>query len=111
MRLPRGLSGIWHRLTGDYRKIKALNERETVLAWQRDREERDALAWAQLDECHALQQDINRQRDRASQDLMDLRKDVANYQKFEQEREQHKREREEQIRKRKSRRHRRNLDL
>lgn len=110
-RLPRGLSGIWHRLTGDYRKIKALNERESLLAWQRDREERDALVWAQLDERHALQQEIGRQRDRASQDLLDLRKDVANFQKLEQEREQHKRERDEQMRKRKSRRHRRNLDL
>ncbi|WP_299966020.1 relaxase/mobilization nuclease domain-containing protein [uncultured Roseobacter sp.] len=110
-RLPRGLSGIWHRLTGDFKKIKALNERETLLAWQRDREERDALAWAQLDERHALQQDIKQQRDHASQDLMDLRKDVANYQIFEQERDQHKRDRDEQMRKRRSRRHRRNLDL
>lgn len=110
-RLPRGLSGIWHRLTGDYRKIKALNERETLLAWQRDRDERDVLAWVQIKERQVLQQDIKRQREHSSQDLMDLRKDVANYQKFEQERDQHKREREEQMRKRRSRRNRRNLDL
>lgn len=110
-RLPRGLSGIWHRLTGDYRKIKVLNERETLLAWQRDREERDALSWAQIDERQALQEEIERHRQRASQDRMDLRKDVANYQKFEHEREQHKRQREEQTRNRRNRRNRRELDL
>ncbi len=34
-RLPRGFSGIWHRLTGQYAKIKAQNEQETLQAWQR----------------------------------------------------------------------------
>jgi len=29
-RLPRGFSGIWHRLTGQYAKIKAQNEQETL---------------------------------------------------------------------------------
>lgn len=42
-RLPRGFSGIWHRLTGRYSQIREQNERETVVAWQRDRAEKDAL--------------------------------------------------------------------
>jgi hypothetical protein len=41
--LPKGFSGIWHRLTGRYGEIRAQNERETLAAWQRDRSEKDAL--------------------------------------------------------------------
>ena len=36
-RLPKGFSGIWHRLTGQYAKIRAQNEAETLQVWQRDR--------------------------------------------------------------------------
>ena len=32
-RLPKGFSGIWHRLTGQYSRIKAQNERETLQSW------------------------------------------------------------------------------
>lgn len=49
------LSGIWQRLTGQYAKIKAQNEMETLLAWQRDRAEKDNLVFEQLKERHALQ--------------------------------------------------------
>lgn len=42
-RMPRGFSGIWHRLTGQYARIKAQNEQETLKAWQRDRDAKDAL--------------------------------------------------------------------
>lgn len=79
-RLPRGFSGIWHRLTGRYAKIKSQNELETLQAWRRDRSEKDALIFKQLDERDASQRDIKRQRARSSQELMQLRKDVATYQ-------------------------------
>lgn len=78
-RLPRGFSGIWHRLTGQYAKIRAQNERETFACYRRDRAEKDALILAQLDERQALQRDIDVQRARAQQELMRLRQDVANY--------------------------------
>lgn len=82
-RLPSGFSGIWHRLTGQYAKIKDQNERETLLAWQRDRTEKDALIFKQIEEREALQRDIKRQRTLASGELMQLRKDIANYREIE----------------------------
>jgi hypothetical protein len=75
--LPKGLSGIWHRLTGQYAKIKAQNEMETVLAWHRDRAEKDSLIFEQLKERQALQTDIKNQRAIIYRDLMLLREDIA----------------------------------
>ena len=95
-RMPRGFSGIWHRLTGQYAKIKAQNERETLKAWQRDRDEKDALIFDQIKEREILQRDIKRQRNLASDELMQLRKDVANYRDI--ERPDPEREREEERR-------------
>ena len=76
-RLPRGLSGLWRRLTGEYAKIKAQNERETLQCWQRDRSEKDALIFKQLEERQALQREIEKRRAIAQEELMQLRKDVA----------------------------------
>jgi len=78
-RLPRGFSRIWHRLTGQYAKIKAQNEQETLQAWQRDQAEKDALIFGHLQERAALQKDFKRQNARAQQELMQLRADVARY--------------------------------
>lgn len=95
-RLPKGFSGIWHHLTGQYGKIKAQNERETLQAFRRDRAEKDALVLKHVEEREALQRDIKAQRTMAHQELMRLRKDVANYRGVERnEREDHRsRERE-----------------
>lgn len=82
-RLPRGFSGIWHRLTGRYAKIKAQNEQETLTSWQRDRNQKDEMIFKQLEEREALQRDIKLQRSISSQELMQLRKDVANFQEIE----------------------------
>lgn len=82
-RLPRGFSGIWHRLTGQYAKIKAQNEQGTLQAWQRDRDQKDEMIFRQLEERQALQRDIKRQRSISSGELMQLRKDVANFQEIE----------------------------
>lgn len=79
-RLPRGFSGIWHRLTGRYAKVKVQNERETLEAWRRDRSEKDTLIYQQLQERQALRQDIKAQRALAQQELLRLREDVARYQ-------------------------------
>lgn len=82
-RLPRGLTGIWHRLTGQYAKVRMQNEQETLKAWQRDRDEKDTLIFKQIEEREALQRDIKRQRSISVQELMQLRKDVANYRDIE----------------------------
>lgn len=79
-RLPRGFSGIWHRLTGKYSKIKQRNEREAWDALKRDRAESDSLIASQLDERRALQDRIWEQRERQQTDLLLLREDIARYQ-------------------------------
>jgi hypothetical protein len=89
-RLPRGFSGIWHRLTGQYAKIKSQNEQETLKAWQRDRAEKDALIFKQLEERQALQKDIKKQRALVQEELLQLRKDVRTFlgsENFERDRE------------------------
>lgn len=80
VRLPRGFTGLWRRLTGEYARIKQQNEQELIGAWQRDRAETDTLIAGQLDERQILQQDIKRQRARAQDELMRLRRDVMEYQ-------------------------------
>lgn len=81
-RLPKGFSGIWHRLTGQYSRIKAQNERETLQAWQRDRAEKDGLVFSQLEERQRLQEHIRMQRTMAQGDLLQLREDIERYRTF-----------------------------
>ncbi|WP_126976689.1 relaxase/mobilization nuclease domain-containing protein [Frigidibacter oleivorans] len=78
-RLPKGFAGLWHRLTGQYGKIRAQNEQETLQSWRRDRAEKDELIFRQLGERQGLQRDIRAQREMAQEDLMRLREDVARY--------------------------------
>jgi hypothetical protein len=79
-RLPKGFSGIWHRLTGQYSRIKAQNERETLEADRHDRAEKDALIFKQIEEWQALQRDVQVQRAMAQQELLRRREDVSRYQ-------------------------------
>ncbi|MEM7192532.1 MAG: relaxase/mobilization nuclease domain-containing protein [Pseudomonadota bacterium] len=78
-RLPKGFSGIWHRLTGRYAKVKAQNEHESLDALRRDSAEKDALIVRQLEERQKLQQEIRTQREAAQEELLQLREDVAQY--------------------------------
>jgi hypothetical protein len=78
-RLPKGMSGIWHRLTGRYAKVKAQNETEALEALRRDRGEKDELVFRQLEERQKLQQEIKTQREAAQEELLQLRADVAEY--------------------------------
>lgn len=80
-RLPRGFSGIWHRLTGQYAKIREQNEREALEAYRRDRAAQDDLIFQHLEERRALQTYIKAQRQISQQRLTLLREDVANYEK------------------------------
>lgn len=83
-RLPKGFSGIWHRLTGQYARIRELNDREALEAFHRDRAEKDALVFAQLDERQELQREIREMHLAASEELMRLRGDIATYQNLDQ---------------------------
>ncbi|MET3663354.1 relaxase/mobilization nuclease domain-containing protein [Aquamicrobium ahrensii] len=78
-RLPKGISGIWHRLTGQYAKIRAQNEQEALEAYRRDQAMKDDLIFRQLEEREVLQSYIRAQRSITHQRLTLLREDVANY--------------------------------
>ncbi|MDF2365643.1 relaxase/mobilization nuclease domain-containing protein [Sneathiella sp.] len=78
-RLPSGISGIWHRLTGQYGKVKERNELEAWQALKRDSAERDTLVLHQAEERRQLQQQIRSQNNRLSMDLLRLRKDISHY--------------------------------
>ncbi|MCT8970782.1 relaxase/mobilization nuclease domain-containing protein [Microbaculum marinisediminis] len=92
-RLPRGISGIWHRLTGRYAKVRAQNEAEALQAWQRDRVEKDTLVFKQIEERQTLQRDGKAQRSVAQHELMQLREDVANYRTLDRDERDRRRER------------------
>lgn len=78
-RLPKGVSGIWHRLTGRYAKIRSQNERDALEAYRRDQAVKDDLIFRQLEERGVLQSYIRAQRSISQQRLVLLREDVANY--------------------------------
>ena len=78
-RLPKGMSGIWHRITGRYGKIRAQNEAEALDAMRRDRLEKDELISRQLDERQKLQDQLKTQRESAQQELLQLRADIESY--------------------------------
>ena len=79
-RLPKGLGGIWHRITGRYGQIRQQNERETWTALLRDSTEKDDLVLRQLDERQPLQRDIKAHRVQRQQELLQLREDLTRYQ-------------------------------
>ena len=78
-RLPKGMSGIWHRITGRYGKIRAQNEAEALDAMRRDRMEKDELISRQLDESQKLQEQMKTQRESAQHELLQLRADIETY--------------------------------
>jgi hypothetical protein len=82
-RLPKGFSGIWHRLTGQYAKVKARNEHEALEAWRRDRSEKDELIFRQLEQRQKLQRDVRAQRSMAQEDMLRLREDIEHYRNLE----------------------------
>jgi hypothetical protein len=83
-RLPKGFSGLWHRVTGEYAKVKAQNELEAYWSLQRDREQRHALVMAQLHERQELQADITLTRERSAKQILALYKDAARYRELSQ---------------------------
>lgn len=78
-RIRKGLPGLWDWLTGKYHKAKRLNERETVAALRRDRNERDALIKRQLEKRRALQRDILAARKELNNERRQLQADIARY--------------------------------
>jgi hypothetical protein len=78
-RLPRGLFGLWQRLTGKYQKIRKENEVEAQNAFLRDRGEKQSLILHQLEERQRLQSKIQQNRTAYYQSMQSLRQDMARY--------------------------------
>ncbi len=76
-RLPRGLKGIWFRITGKHQKIKAQNERETKSCRIRDRDEKLRLITRQLAERQTLQQEFKVLKQEQLVQLLQLKQEIA----------------------------------
>ncbi len=85
-RLPKGLGGLWSRVTGKYAKIRRQNEYEAWQALQRDRAEKDQIISRQLEERRELQTTIDRMRENRAQEVKALNKEIAEYVRMQEER-------------------------
>jgi hypothetical protein len=78
-RLPRGLSGLWHWMTGRYREMRLQNEADALRTAERHAREREALIDAQRDERAGLQQEFKDLRREQAERLLTLRGEVGRY--------------------------------
>ena len=78
-RLPKGLRGLWHRLTGQYQKVRRANEREAQDARDRQAKERQALIEKQLEQRAVLQTKVKELRRQQAEQLRELRRDIGRY--------------------------------
>lgn len=78
-RLPKGLRGLWHRLTGKYQEIRAANEAEALRSRERQAQERQRLIERQLAQRAALQTQFRDLRKKQAEQLLALRSDIGRF--------------------------------
>ncbi|MFN7114462.1 MAG: relaxase/mobilization nuclease domain-containing protein [Alphaproteobacteria bacterium] len=78
-RLPRGFKGIWHKATGEYKKVRAVNEAETKTALERDRKELHALVRSHLLERQELQKTVKTYKEEHKAEALRIRQEIARY--------------------------------
>lgn len=78
-RLASGVAGVWQRVTGEYQKIRAVNEAETKAAIQRDRKELQTLIRSQLIMRQDLQKSVTVYREEHKIEVARLRQEIARY--------------------------------
>jgi len=81
-RVPKGLRGLWHRITGKYQEVRSANEAEAHASRERQAAEREKLIQQQLAQRAALQSRFNDLRRDQAEQLLELRSDVGRYLKF-----------------------------
>lgn len=81
-RLPRGLLGIWHRLTGKYQIARIENEAQAKLCEKRDREQKQFLVERQLQDRQKLQDQYKAIKSEHNSVLQSLREHTAHYLKL-----------------------------
>ena len=83
-RYNTGLRGLWDRITGKHRKLKAQLETEAYQAAQRDQRERDQLIFRQLEARQALEQRITQLKTFDNRREQSVSRDQAQYLEIEQ---------------------------
>ncbi|MCK4945451.1 MAG: relaxase [Alphaproteobacteria bacterium] len=78
-RLPKGIKGLWHRITGKYRKIRVINEHETVHCIARDQKKKQRLIAEQLKERQKLQTKIQHLRHEHKETMLNIRLEIGHY--------------------------------
>lgn len=81
-RLPKGLRGLWHRITGQYQEIRRANETEAQRTRDRHALERQNLIEQQIAQRTALQAEFKKLRKSQAQQLLELRKEIGRYLQF-----------------------------
>lgn len=78
-RLPTGLRGLWHRITGKYRETVREHAREAELQRAAQAVDRQTLVHRQLEERRALQTDIKKLRNDQAARLREIRREVGRF--------------------------------
>ncbi|MEQ1932122.1 MAG: hypothetical protein ABL957_16540 [Parvularculaceae bacterium] len=81
-RLPKGLRGLWHRITGGYQEIRSQIEAEAASSFNRQSSERQSLFERQLDQRAVLQKEFKQLRSAQAKQLLDLRQDIGRFLRF-----------------------------
>jgi hypothetical protein len=81
-RLPKGLRGLWHRITGQYQEVRRANEHEADQTRQRHAQERQDLIDAQRERRAVLQAEFKDLRSAQAKQLLELRGDIGRFLKF-----------------------------
>lgn len=83
-RFNKGLRGFFDRMTGRHKRIRTQNERDMLLASQRDQKERDALVLQQMEARRMMQARMQRLHDFRQDRHQSLSEDISQYQEIEQ---------------------------
>ena len=78
-RLPKGLKGIWFRMTGKYQNIRKQNDRETEMCRIRDRDEKHNLIDRQLKERQKIQKQISPILQEHQRQILELKQVIGRY--------------------------------
>ena len=78
-RVPKGIKGIWFRITGKYQKIRKQNEAETEKCHIRDRDQKQQLVDRQLKERQKLQEQVRPIIEANKLKKLELKQDLARY--------------------------------
>lgn len=78
-RLPKGLRGLWHRITGKHQQVRRENEREAEEMRLRYAQERQSLIETQMIQRRALEARIKELRHAQVERLRDLRREMGRY--------------------------------